>query len=124
MTTFELLVNSPSGRQEIVVVGASGGYFDASRVLWDERVDGAMPAVTLGGMRRVDGVLVFDQDLADRSAEALSVAEHNAPLLAELARIDARTIRALREGDTAIIAEREAEAVAVRTQLVRGRPWP
>lgn len=57
---MRLLVNAPSGLQEIVTVGEGGAYFDTSRVLWDERTDGTLPDITLGGMVR-DGVdLVFD----------------------------------------------------------------
>lgn len=51
---FKVLVNAPSGKQEIIEIDESGGYFDAARVLWDERSDGVMPATfTLGKMQRV-----------------------------------------------------------------------
>lgn len=63
----QLLVNAPSGQQEIIIVAEGGGYFDPTRVLWDERADGPLPAVTLGGMVRIDGALVFDQALFDQS---------------------------------------------------------
>lgn len=53
----KLLVNSPSGKQEIIEISQSGSYFDISRVLWDERDDGQMPEVALGKMQRVDGAL-------------------------------------------------------------------
>ena len=59
----KLLVNSPQGIQQIIEVGEGGGYFDSARVLWDERADGALPAITLGGMKRVSGALVFDANL-------------------------------------------------------------
>lgn len=58
----KLLVNAPSG-QEIIEISATGGYFDAARVLWDERTDGPMPAVTLGGMKRVGDALEYDAAL-------------------------------------------------------------
>lgn len=48
----KLLVNTPTGAQEVIEVGQGGGYFDAARVLWDERTDGPLPAVTMGGMKR------------------------------------------------------------------------
>ena len=57
----KLLVNAPSGAQEIIEVGEGGGYFDQARVLWDEREDGPLPEITLGGMIRQDGALEFDQ---------------------------------------------------------------
>lgn len=61
----KLLVNAPSGAQEIIEVGEGGGYFDAARVLWDERDDGALPAITLGGMVRKGGALVSSQARMD-----------------------------------------------------------
>lgn len=36
----KLLVNTPSGKQEVIEIGAGGGYFDDARVVWDERKDG------------------------------------------------------------------------------------
>ena len=58
----KLLVNTPQGNQEIVIVGEGGGYFDESLVLWDERTDGEMPEVTLNGMEKNEiGEMVFNQ---------------------------------------------------------------
>lgn len=71
----KLLVNAPSGAQEIIEVGEGGGYFDDARVLWDEREDGPLPAIALGGMVRQGGVLVFDQSAFDeRTNTALATA--------------------------------------------------
>ncbi len=61
----KLLVNAPNGAQELITVGEGGGYFDPARVLWDERVDGPLPAITLGGMVRDGDSLVFDQATFD-----------------------------------------------------------
>ena len=47
----------------------------------------------------------------------VSMEVYNAPLLAELERIDLKSIRALREGDAARIADFEAQAAALRVQL-------
>ena len=66
-----LLVNAPSGKQEIVTVGDGGNYFDTSRVLWDERIDGLLPAVTLGGMTRQGNTLAFSQAMADTANGAV-----------------------------------------------------
>ena len=55
-----LLVDAPSGEQQLLDVGEGGGYFDLSRVVWDERTDGPLPAITLGGMVRDGDTLVFD----------------------------------------------------------------
>ena len=51
---YKLLVNAPSGLQEIVEVSEGGAYFDSALVIWDERIDGPLPAVELGGMVRVE----------------------------------------------------------------------
>lgn len=55
----KIIVNAPSGEQEIIEVGNGGGYFDQSRVVWDERVDGDIPGnVVLGKMSRSGNTLV------------------------------------------------------------------
>lgn len=61
----KLLVNAPSGQQEVIEIGKGGGYFDQVRVLWDERIDGPMPAITLGGMVRVGQALEYSQAQMD-----------------------------------------------------------
>ena len=38
----KMIVNSPSGEQQIIEVGRGGEYFDMSLVIWDERRDGAI----------------------------------------------------------------------------------
>lgn len=58
---MRLLVNAPTGKQEIIVVGDGGGYFDLERVLWDERIDGELPPIVLGAMLRVGDSLVVDE---------------------------------------------------------------
>lgn len=59
----KLLVNAPSGVQEIIEIGEGGSYFEPERVLWDERKDGALPEVTVGGMVRNGAELVYDAEL-------------------------------------------------------------
>jgi len=49
---IKLLVEAPTGQQEVIEITASGSYFDPDRVLWDERTDGPLPEITLGGMVR------------------------------------------------------------------------
>jgi len=61
---MKLLVETPTGQQEVIYVGKGGSYFDESRVLWDERKDGPLPDITLGGMVRNGGSLVFDESVA------------------------------------------------------------
>ena len=66
----KLLVNAPSGAQQVAEVGEGGGYFDASRVLWDERADGELPSITLGGMVRSGNSLTFSQSRMDEHTAA------------------------------------------------------
>lgn len=54
----KLLVNQPSGKQEIIEIAQTGDYFEPSRVVWDERTDGTLPAVTLGKMQRANDQLI------------------------------------------------------------------
>jgi hypothetical protein len=91
----KLLINTPSGLQELIEVGEGGGYFDISRVLWDERIDGAIPDITVGGMIRQGNQLVFDSQLfADYEAKLAATVAPPAPtkeeLMAELASLTAK----------------------------------
>lgn len=59
----QLLVNTPLGNQELITVGRGGGYFDPTRVVWDEQIDGLFPAnliPSIGGIIRTNGVLSVD----------------------------------------------------------------
>ena len=67
----KLLVNQPSGKQEVIEITATGGYFDISRVVWDERTDGSLPAVTLGKMQRNGDQLETLPDLLPEHAAAI-----------------------------------------------------
>lgn len=68
-----LLVNTPTGAQALVSIEAGGAYFDPSRVLWDERTDGPLPDITLGGMVRESDALVFSQSRKNEHDAALVV---------------------------------------------------
>jgi hypothetical protein len=68
----QLLVNTPSGAQELITIGPGGGYFDESRVIWDEREDGALPEITLGGMVRSGNALEFSQTRKDEHDAAVA----------------------------------------------------
>ncbi|MEQ1888654.1 MAG: hypothetical protein ABL951_05670 [Alphaproteobacteria bacterium] len=82
---MKLLVNAPSGDQEIIDIGPGGGYFDPERVLWDEREDGPMPSVTPGAMVRDGSRLVVDERMASDIGSAKAAAEHNAEIDAQIA---------------------------------------
>jgi hypothetical protein len=92
---IKILVNNPQGIQEIIEVGEGGGYFDASRVLWDERIDGVLPSITVGGMVRQGNQLVFNSQLFAEYETKLAVintpvAPTKEELMAELAALTAK----------------------------------
>lgn len=66
-----ILVDAPTGAQELIQIDASGGYFDPARIVWNEWADGALPAITLGGMVRSDGTLSFSQTRMDQHTAAI-----------------------------------------------------
>lgn len=39
---YKLIVLNPSGEKEVVLVEQSGGYYDGSKILWDERTQGEL----------------------------------------------------------------------------------
>lgn len=67
----KLLINLPSGEQILTDVDATGGYFDQTAVLWDERITGSMPEITLGKMQRVGNELVTLPDFLPAHAAAV-----------------------------------------------------
>uniref|UniRef100_A0A6M3MCL4 Putative tail protein n=1 Tax=viral metagenome TaxID=1070528 RepID=A0A6M3MCL4_9ZZZZ len=85
----KLLVNAPSGVQELISIGEGGGYFDPERVIWDERTDGPLPAITLGGMKRQGNGLVFDQTVMNASTAATLAPARAAALVRIDADVDA-----------------------------------
>lgn len=68
----KLLVDAPPGWQELLEIGPGGNYFNQPSILWDERIDGPLPAITLGGMIRQGNALVFNQARMDASTAALA----------------------------------------------------
>lgn len=89
---FKLLVNCPTGEQQVIKVGVGGGYFDQSRVEWDERVDGVLPeGIVLGKMKRNGGIL---ETLPDY------LPGHAAFLAAQQKRTDQQAKRVQLETDT------------------------
>lgn len=79
---MKILVNAPSGIQEVIEIEDGGGYFDPALVLWDERGDGPLPAITLGAMVRNGSALEFDQARMDADT-GLKVARQAAEVRAE-----------------------------------------
>lgn len=93
---YKLLVDNPQGIQEIIEVGEGGGYYDQTKVLWDERVDGRLPDITPGGLVRQGDELVVDRDKqASQVATSFSAAKVN-----RLQEIDDRTSALIQNGFT------------------------
>lgn len=66
-----LLVNSPSGEQKIIEIDATGEYYDATKIVWDESRDGTMPDIILGKMARSGNTLITLPDYIPEHAAAI-----------------------------------------------------
>ena len=67
---YKLLIDDVDGIQRTVEIAKTGGYFDPSKVLWDERVDKALSPADMskvGGYSRVSDALVYDQTKYDEN---------------------------------------------------------
>jgi len=65
----KLLVNEVTGEQLVYEIGPGGSYFDLSRVVWDERIDGAMPDMEVGKIiREGDDLKQLDDYLPEHQA--------------------------------------------------------
>ena len=72
-----LVINRDNVTREIVTIHESGGYYDLTKVLWDERVDGELPDIAdIQGTRRTGDRLTHSD--AQRAAhDSLVVIENN-----------------------------------------------
>ena len=69
---IKLLIDYSSGKQEVVSVHKTGFFNDLSKVVWNELIDGQLPAITIGGMIRQGSSLVFDQTRKDQHDAAIA----------------------------------------------------
>ncbi len=91
----KIIINNPQDEQELVEIGTGGSYFDLSRVLWDDRKDGALPPIAepnIGGLVRVGNALAVDAAKlaayqARKAAEAAEKAAKEAEKAARRLRI-------------------------------------
>ena len=121
----KLLVNSPTGLQEIIQIGEGGCYFDLTRVIWDERVDGALPPITPNSMKRIGNELVVDSTMLDVElvrVQEQKVEEEKARIKADIDKLEAeitprRTREAILAIDTTWLTVQEAAIALLRTQL-------
>ena len=115
---MKILVNAPSGVQEIIEISDGGNYFDRTLVLWDERVDGEMPSITIGAMKREEGNLVYDPLLDSIAILARTKAKIKADIAALEATITPRRTReAILAIDTTWLADVELQIGQLRQQL-------
>jgi hypothetical protein len=115
---MKILVNAPNGIQEIIEISESGGYFDPTLVLWDERVDGEMPSITIGAMKREGGNLVYDHLLDSAAILARNKVKAKADITALEATITPRRQReAILGTDKGWLAQQEAAIAVLRAQL-------
>lgn len=96
----KLLVNQPSGKQEIIEISQTGDYFDQNRVLWDERTDGTLPGnVEAGKMTLENGQLVLNANPLQEHADAVyneTIPQHVTIRQAELALREAGYLAAVK----------------------------
>lgn len=63
---IKLLIINLDDEQEIIKINQSGSYYDKSKVMWDERIDGKLDSEIeqhVGYLKREDKQLVIDDDL-------------------------------------------------------------
>jgi hypothetical protein len=119
---MRLLIIDPLFGRQLIEIGEGGSYNDPERVLWDERSDGPMPDIDIGGAIRVDDDLHFDEEvkISDSNLKtAVLTRQENAKIIDDLMRIDSKSIRALREGNQERLSYLESQAIELRSQLVK-----
>jgi hypothetical protein len=75
---MKILINDIDGLQKMLEVHKSGGYFDQSRVIWNEKVDGQFPEEHIdhiGGLSRSGNNLIFSQATYDAQQVAIQAAK-------------------------------------------------
>lgn len=107
----KLLVINPDGSRDIISVGDTGSYYDQSKVVWDERVDGSMPDNACPSMVNVNGELVIDDALLAANT-ARQLADSKAAALVEIDTIndDIVTLAIGRRDTEYLMAEKQAQA--------------
>ena len=107
----KLLVIKPDGMRDIIEVDVSGSYYDQSKVIWDERIDGKMPADADPNMTKVNGKLVVDEALVSESeTRQLLDAKMSALVDVDLSNDDVVTAVIGRRDTEYLMAEKQAQA--------------
>lgn len=108
---YKLYVDCPDGRQDVVEVEASGKYYDKSKVLWDERIDGELPLVVVGAMTRTGDTLTIDDNkLAVNLDKQLSDLKSTSLHKIDVANDDVITAVIGRRDTEYLMAEEQAQA--------------
>lgn len=75
---YKLLVEFPDGNQNVIDIDATGSFFDPTKVLWDERVNGPLPNdIELGKMELINGQLVNRGSYIDGHQEYIQAEEQS-----------------------------------------------
>lgn len=106
----KLLVIRPDGTRDIVPIEDSGSYYDQSKVVWDERIDGKMPADACPNMRKVNGKLVVDEALVfEAKTKELGGGKMSALMSVDLSNDDIVTAVIGRRDTEYLMAEKQAQ---------------
>lgn len=107
----KLLVIKPDGSRDIISIDESGSYYDPSKVVWDERIDGKMRDDACVNMVKVKGKLVVDEALVAEAA-AKKLAHDKAAAIHEIdGSADDLVTAVIGRRDTEyLIAEKQAQA--------------
>ena len=96
---YKLLVEE-STIQKIIEVEKSGGYYDMDKVIWDERVDGELPLIDIGGLEKQGNTLAVNNAKKAMHDQALGV-------------IEAKEDATIAKAEAEIITQTEIEAVDI-----------
>lgn len=113
--TYKLLVQTDDSTQEIINVEETGSYYDETKILWDERIDGELPSVTLGAMKRIGNNLIVDnvelesintRELQDKKSRSLKLIDGSSDELitAAIGRRDTEYLQAEKQAQEFIAA--------------------
>jgi len=75
---YKIIVNAPTGKQELIEIEESGSYFDESLVVWDERKDGKIPEESIssvGFLKKWGARLIVDKERQIKIIEDTADAE-------------------------------------------------
>lgn len=107
----KLLVIKPDGTRGVIPIEDSGSYYDQSKVVWDESIDGKMPQDVSPNMVKIDGKLVVDEALVfEAKTKELLDSKMSALMTVDLSNDDIVTSVIGRRDTEYLMAEKQAQA--------------